>query len=49
MKKIITLAVLLLSTSVFAEKNIEITIISNSDLTGVASGRFFGEERFIFL
>ncbi|TNF02554.1 MAG: hypothetical protein EP326_03070 [Deltaproteobacteria bacterium] len=48
MKKIITLAVLLLSTSVFAENKIEITIISNSDLTGVASARFLAKKDSFF-
>ena len=44
MKKIIALAVVLVSVSAFAEKNIEITIISDSDLTGVASGRFLAKK-----
>jgi len=48
MKKLITLAVMLLSVSAFAEKNIEITIISDSDLTGVASGRFLAKKDSFF-
>ncbi len=48
MKKIIAMAVLLISTSVFAEKNLEITIISSSDLSGVANARFLAKKDSFF-